>query len=221
MTISTATVGHYLVTIFQLTQDQPWARTGQIAAALDVRLSTVSEMLKRLDGQDYIVHQSRTGARLTPTGQTMALSRLRKRRILETFLVEIVGYELDEIHDEACRMEHVLSDRLTDRLDELLGYPPINPYGHPIPSRDGKVAAPDVVALTDIETGCKAVIRRLDDDNSEKINYLQQLALMPGRTIQVIDVAPFNGPITVAVEGQTRSIAVTLADEIKVEPLED
>lgn len=210
------TAGLYLVTIFRLTQNEPWAKTGQIASALDVRMPSVSEMLKHLDEAGYIVHRSRKGARLTAAGSRLALARLRKHRILETFLVQMVGYEIDEVHDEARRLEHVISDRLIDRLDKLLGYPRFDPHGHPIPDSHGVMADVASQTLCEMAAGASATICEIADDNAEKISYLRARALVPGANVKVIETAPMQGPITVAVNGTTTPLAFELAGEIKV-----
>ncbi|MBI1298509.1 metal-dependent transcriptional regulator [bacterium] len=150
------TVGLYLITVFRITQDEPWAKTGRIASALDVGMSSVSEMLKQLDEAGYIVHRSRMGAQLTETGHRLALNRLRKHRILETFLVELVGYSIDEVHDEAGCLEHAISDRLIDRLEKLLGYPRFDPHGHPILDSNGTMERIPSHSLCQMTVGATA-----------------------------------------------------------------
>lgn len=210
------TVGLYLATIFRFTRNTPYAKTSQIASALNVRMSSVSDMLKHLDEAGYIIHNSRTGVRLTETGNQFALARLRKHRILETFLVKIVGYQLDEVHDEAESMEHVISDRLIDRLEELLDYPRHDPHGHPIPDRDGAMGILASQPLSEVAAGATAVICEIDDANGEKIRYLRSRALVPGTQVEIMEVAPMQGPITVLVNGAATPIAFELAQEVKV-----
>lgn len=213
----TEAIEMYLLTIYRLTDDDDRAKTGQIATVLDVGLSSVSEMLNRLEHAGYILREGHKGAVLTAEGRQIALNRLRKHRLLETFLVQLADYKIDEVHDEACRLEHVISDRLADSLERMLGYPQLDPHGHPIPAADGSVTAVSFLPLSEVQVGKTAVIRRVDDNNEEKIRYLCVLGLIPGARVKVTNVAPFHGPMTVSLAGKVTPISNELAQEIGVE----
>lgn len=207
----------YLLTIWRLTEREPWAKTGQIAETLDVRLSSVSEMLGRLEKAGYIVYKKRGGASLTAKGRQITLNRLRKHRLLEKFLVDMAGYQISEVHEEACRLEHVISDRFADSLDKMLGYPQLDPHGHPIPAADGTVVAVGFTPLSEVQVGKTAVVSLVDDKNDEKLRYLCDLGLVPGTLVQIVEVSPLQGPITVHANDTTIPISYGLAQEIGVE----
>lgn len=207
----------YLLTVYRLTRNAPHTSTSDIAASLGVSLPSVSEKVKRLTEQDYLFHEWRQGVSLTPKGQKIALNMIRKHRLVETFLVRIAGYHIDEVHAEACQLEHAISDRLADRLEALLDYPRVDPHGHPIPARDGTVDPHDYPPLAEVNPGQPVVIRRVSDVDSEQLRYLRQVGLVPGTRVVVQERAPFDGPLTLRVDGRMVAIAPTLAREIGIE----
>jgi len=213
----TESVETYLITIFLLTETAPRAKTGKIASRLGVHLSSVSEMLRRLEKTGYVIHETHRGTALTEYGQQIALNLIRKQRLLETFLFQMAKYALSEVHEEAQKMRHVISDRLADSLDAMLGYPQTDPHGHPIPSADGAMVSLDLLSLSDAAAGETAVIRRLDDRDSAKLQYLSELGLLPDMQVEVVEIAPFQGPVTVKINNETVVIANELAQKIGVE----
>jgi DtxR family Mn-dependent transcriptional regulator len=206
----------YLITVYRLTCLAPRASTKDIATLLNISQPSVSEQLKRLTQQGYLNYQWREGATLTEKGERIAINVLRKHRLLETFLVQMAGYDLDEVHEEACDMEHAISDRLADRLEEMLGHPSVDPHGHPIPTKTGEVADLQYLPLADVSPGQSVVIRQVRDWELEELQYLRQLDLMPGVKITVSTIAPFNGPLTLDINGQSVAIARDIAQKIGV-----
>ena len=206
----------YLITVYRLTRSAPRASTKDMATLLNISQPSVSEQLKRLTQQGYLNYQWREGATLTEKGERIAINVLRKHRLLETFLAQMAGYELDEIHAEACDMEHAISNRLADRLDEMLGHPPVDPHGHPIPSKTGEVAELTYPALADVAPSQTVTIRQVSDWEQEELHYLRQLGLMPGIEVTVSTIAPFDGPLTLDVDGQSVAIARDIARKIGV-----
>ncbi|PID86039.1 MAG: DtxR family iron (metal) dependent repressor [Chloroflexi bacterium] len=215
----TESVEMYLLTIYRLTEDASWAKTGQIASALAVSSSTVSGMLNRLEADGLVHWEWRKGAILTKSGQQIALNRLRKQRLLKTFLVNLAGYQIDEVHEEACRLEHVISDRLADSLEQMLGFPQVDSLGQPIPAADGTVPPVEFISLATVRAGKTAVIRQIDDHEQDKFQYLCSLGLVPGTQIQVKEIAPMNGPMTLTTKGSDAKIYIAseLTQKIKVE----
>jgi DtxR family Mn-dependent transcriptional regulator len=206
----------YLITVYRLTRQTPRATTKDIANLLKVSQPSVSEQLKRLTKQGYLEHEWREGATLTEPGQRIAINVLRKHRLIETFLVEMAGYTLDEVHDEACQMEHAISDRLADQLEEMLGCPQIDPHGHPIPNKDGAVAKLNYLSLAEVLPGETVVIGEISDWETEELQYLCKIGLVPGTTVTVSTVAPFDGPLTLEVEEKTIALARSIAEKIGV-----
>jgi DtxR family Mn-dependent transcriptional regulator len=206
----------YLITVYRLTRLAPRASTKDIATLLNISQPSVSEQLKRLTQQGYLNYQWREGATLTEKGERIAINVLRKHRLLETFLVQMAGYEPDEVHEEACEMEHAISNRLVDRLEEMLGHPSVDPHGHPIPTKSGEVAEIAYRPLTDVSPGQTVFIRQVRDWETEELHYLRQLNLMPGTRVTVSTIAPFDGPLTLDVDGQSVAIARDIAQKIGV-----
>jgi len=208
----------YLITVYRLTRKSPYASTKDIATMLNVSPPSVSERIKRLAEQGYLNHEWREGATLTEKGEHIAINVLRKHRLVETFLVEMASYSIDEIHDEACKIEHAISNRLADRLEAMLDHPKIDPHGHPIPTKDGQVAISEYHPLADVPPGQEVIIRQVSDWEPEQLTYLQELGLVPGAKVVVQNKAPFEGPLTLSVGSNTVAIAPTIAREIGVSP---
>lgn len=207
----------YLITVYRLTRKAPAAVTKDIADMLKVSPPSVSERIKRLAQQGYVNHAWREGTTLTKTGERIAVNVLRKHRLVETFLVEMAGYTLDEIHDEACQIEHAISDRLADRLEVMLAHPNVDPHGHPIPTKDGEVTALHYRPLAEITPGEPVVIRQVSDWERAQLSYLQTLGMVPGAEIEILDRAPFDGPLTIKLGDKVFALAQEIAQTIGVQ----
>lgn len=206
----------YLITIYRLTDKRKEVHVGDIAEILDLHHSSVSEKIKRLAEQGYVTYGEQ-GVQLTDVGQQIAINVLRKHRIIKTFLVQVIHYPIDEVYDEACRLEHVISERLTDGLEQLLNYPETDPHGYPIPRKDGSIRAPTYETLNDFTVGDVVTVKRVDALQHDKLSYLRKLGLIPGVTVRVIKVEPFDGPLILDLNGTTVAIAPSLAQEIEVD----
>lgn len=210
----------YLITIYRLIDRGDEAHISDIAEGLTLHHSSVSEKVKRLAEQGY-VNYAEDGIRLTDQGKKVAVNVLRKHRIVKTFLVQVVGYPIDEVYDEACRLEHVISERLTDGLEKLLDYPDTDPHGYPIPRKDGTISAQQYQTLNDFTTGDYVTVKRVDALQHEKLTYLRQLGLIPGTIVKITNVEPFDGPLVLDVNGKTIAIAPSLAQEIEVDRMDE
>ena len=207
----------YLITIYRLTRNgNDYAHTKDIAEGMGVSLPSVSEKLKRLSENGYVNYEWRHGTNLTDQGAQIAISVLRKHRLVETFLVRMAGYSLDEVHEEACRLEHVLSDRLTDRIEEMLGYPTTDPHGHPIPTKECTISEYNYLQLKDSKPGHRVVIQELSDWNPEILKYLCRVGIVPGTVVTIIDIAPFDGPVTLALGDKTVALSQQVLGNISV-----
>jgi DtxR family transcriptional regulator, Mn-dependent transcriptional regulator len=207
----------YLLTIFRLTDGAASASVKDIAQRLEVHHSSAYEKVRRLSDQGYVTHhESEGGVVLTPVGRRIAVNLMRKHRLLKAFLVQMAGYQLDEVYDEACRLEHAISDRLADRLEAMLGYPEVDPHGYPIPAKDGAIPEVHYRSLNDYPAGSTVIVRRIDALNQEKLKYLNELGLVPGSTVTVETIAPFDGPLTLRLGSRQVVIAPSLAQEIDV-----
>jgi DtxR family Mn-dependent transcriptional regulator len=193
----------YLKTVYKLAQEgdgQP-VGTGALAEALGVAAPSATGMLKRLAELGLVTHNPRHGVALTPAGEKVALEVVRHHRLLECYLLEALGYSWDAVHEEADRLEHLVSDELEARMDAALGYPTVDPHGDPIPSRDGVVAAPPQRRLGTLAAGEGGSIGRVSDADAAKLRYLADLGLFPGVVVTVLETLPFNGPLRVRVGG--------------------
>jgi len=206
----------YLLTIYRLTRRQPVASTTAIAARLHISRPSVTEQLKRLCEQGYVNYEWREGASLTGAGQRVALAVLRKHRLLETFLVECFGYGLDEVHQEACCLEHQLSERLADEIEQKLGYPRFDPHGHPIPGKQGELAERDSRPLTAITVGQPVIVCEISDADSAPLGYLLKHGVTPGTRLTVVEVMPQQGPLIVRVQEKMVALTYALAEEVYV-----
>ncbi len=176
--------------------------TSAVSEQLGVSDATATMMFKDFASAGWVEHVPYHGVRLTLLGEQRAMEVIRHHRLLELYLARELGYSWDKVHAEADKLEHVISEEFEDKLDQLLGYPTVDPHGDPIPSKDGLMVARDGVQLSLLPEGQRARIIRVSDQESEKLCYLGQLGLYPGCHIQVILRAPFGGPLTVLV-GET------------------
>ena len=206
----------YLITIYRLTRQAENASTKAIAGLLGVSLPTVSERLKRLSEQGYVVHEWREGATLTSKGKKIALNVLRKHRLVETFLVRFANYRLDEIHDEACNIEHAMSDRLADQLERLLDYPALDPHGHPIPQKTGEISSVLCPKLNEAQIGDEVCIQQVSDWDKQELTYLIERGLVPGKKVKVLDIAPSDGPLTLELDQKIMAVAAKIAASIGI-----
>jgi DtxR family Mn-dependent transcriptional regulator len=211
----------YLSVIYRLTCKAERATVSEIASSLGISLPSVSEKVKHLAEQDLVLHEWREGVSLTPQGTRIALRMLRKRRLIETFLVDMAGYELDEVHEDACRLEHAVSDRLADRLDVLLGHPETDPHGHPIPKRDGTVSHTCFVPLSRFNVGDELVCRRLEClMKPDSLSFLCNKGITPGARFRVVAVDEETGVYTLRIRRNRIEIEPELVDFIRVSPVE-
>ena len=215
-------VEDYLKAIYDLERGEP-ATTNDIALRLDISPASVSGMMRRLADQGLITHEPYRGVRLTVDGRRAALRTLRRHRILECYLTEVLGYPWDRVHDEAEQLEHAASEELIERMASALGDPMHDPHGAPIPSREGEMEEATLRSLADTSGGERFRVRQVMDDDAERLRYLAELGIRPGAMVRVLDRAPFDGPITVWVDqaggGVTRAIGPALASQVFVEQL--
>lgn len=195
----TSSIENYLKVIFSLQQEHNWASTSAIAEQMAVANPSVTLMLKRMAAMNpaLIAYVPYGGAKLTPEGQRQALEVIRIHRLMETFLVKVLGYTWDEVHEDADRLEHASSPRLVERIAALLGDPSRDPHGETIPDRDGNLPSRSEIPLTTLNPGQSGRIARVSADNPEILRYLHEIGLNLDVTIHVIDKSPFAGPVTI------------------------
>ena len=216
----TRSVEDYLKTVYSLTEREQSASTSALAEALEVQPASVTGMVKRLAELGYLEHARYRGVRLTDSGSREALRIIRRHRILETYLQTHLGYSWDDVHQEAERLEHAVSDTLIDRMSAILGHPSHDPHGAPIPTPSGEIEVSEYVTLNEVALGEAVQIRAVQDGDPARLRQLEALGLVPGARITVQERAPFDGPTTVSVgtREDAEVIGSDLADGIFVTP---
>jgi DtxR family Mn-dependent transcriptional regulator len=210
------TAQDYLKEIYKLQAEGGRAATSAIAERLGVAAPSVTAMLKKLAVLGLVEHEPYHGAELTATGEKAAIEVIRHHRLLEVYLSETLGLAIEDVHAEAERLEHALSEELEARIDESLGYPTHDPHGDPIPDAKLNLARANLRPLVELEPGERATIRRVPDDDTALLRYLSSLTLVPGRTVKLVGAAPFGGPVTVQTGGDEHAISRELAAQIGV-----
>jgi DtxR family Mn-dependent transcriptional regulator len=206
----------YLKEIHKLRMEGRKATTSAIAERMAVTPPSVTAMLKRLTTLGLAKHAPYQGVKLTPSGERVALEVIRHHRLLEQYLAQALGLRLDEVHSEADRLEHAISEELEARIDRSLGYPTHDPHGDPIPDADLKIKRVRLRSLASLEPGEEATISRVPGEDDELLRYLSKLALVPGRKVKLRRAEPFGGPLTVRVGKAEHAISRELADGIGV-----
>lgn len=210
----------YLKTIYVLAQEESPVSTSRIAEARDVKPGSATGMIKRLDRLNLVHYQKHYGVTLTAAGEKIALEVLRHHRLLETYLIEALGFTWDEVHEQADILEHVISEKLEERIAAALDYPEFDPHGAPIPTKDGRIPTLETQPLTSLKAADLARVARIThDEDAEMLRYIAELGLMPGQEITVMEVAPFDGPVTVDVAGEQQIIGHNVAMAVLVELL--
>jgi DtxR family transcriptional regulator, Mn-dependent transcriptional regulator len=173
-------------------------------------------MIKRLAELGLVTHEPYQGVRLTATGERVALAVLRHHRLIELFLVNELGYGWDEVHEEAEALEHYISEKFATRIAERMGDPAFDPHGDPIPAKDGSLPCQASQPLTALSIGTRASVVRVGTQDAARLRYIAELGVVPGAHIEVMAVAPFDGPISVRTPTTVQAFDRRLADAIHV-----
>jgi DtxR family transcriptional regulator, Mn-dependent transcriptional regulator len=219
--LTSFSVQEYLQAVYRLQVKHAPVSTTELAAHLAVAPASVTGMVRKLHRQGLVEHVPYQGVSLTPAGQQEALRLLRIHRLWELFLVEVLGVPWDEVHAEAHRLEHATSERLADRLAEFLEQPHTDPHGQRIPSRDGALPSRDTLPLSRVGIGQVVTLAEVPDGDPDLLRYLGDLALYPGAEIQVVAVAPFDGPLTIRLGKSEQVLGRELATQLLVTYTQD
>lgn len=215
MEADTPRIEEYLESIYKLQQEQRPVSTSSLAEHLKLSAPSVSEMIKKLASKDLVSHTEK-GVCLTEEGKAIAKKVIRRHRLSERLLTDILGFKWDEVHDEACRLEHAISPEMEERISQSLGNPKTCPHGHPIPDKDGIIIKEKVRPLSELKAREKGTIVNVFEEDPKMLQYLASLGLIPDVCVQVEEVAPFGGPLIVCVCGSRYALGREVASKIKV-----
>lgn len=207
----------YLGEIYRLERSPQGVTTSALAERLEVSSSAVARMLRRLDEAGMLRHVPYQGVKLTSQGEKEALRSIRRHRLLEVFLVKVMGFGWDEVHEQAHGLQLTITEAFEDRMDVVAGFPTHCPHGDPIPTKDGRMADTHDQPLLEAPVGAAGVLRRVKTDDSEKLRYLAQLGLVPGVALRVVGRAPFNGPLRIRAGAAEHVLGTELAQALRVE----
>lgn len=212
----------YLAAIYKIARNQDKVTTSALAERMHVSAAAASSMLKRLEDSGFVDRSTSDGVKLTEQGHLAAMQLIRRHRLLEVFLIQVMGYTWDQVDDEAHRLQHAISANFENHMDRLCNYPTHCPHGDPIPRKDGTMPIEPLVSVLQLQPGQEGVLRRVDSSDARVLRYLGQLALMPGCKLKLVNAAPFNGPVTLEASDDTMQTATTqilgkeLADKLFV-----
>jgi len=215
----TISIQDYLKNIYELTEGGESASTNALAAKLNIKPASVTGMMQKLASAKpaLVEYQKHQGVTLTKEGRKAALEVIRHHRLLEAWLVQTLGYAWDEVHAEAERLEHVISEDFERRIAAAMGHPVRDPHGEPIPTADLKMPSEDLTPLSTLRPPQTATIQRIKAPDPELLRYLQGLGLVPGAQIEVMDYSPFDHNLTVKVGRKTPVLGLSITGRIFIE----
>lgn len=205
----------YIKAIYHLSKDdQKGVSTNAIAAQMETKASSVTDMIKRLAEKKVVHYKKYQGARLTEEGKTYAAKIIRKHRLWEFFLVEKLNFSWDEVHDIAEELEHIKSDKLIEKLDIFLDFPRIDPHGDPIPDKDGNIKKVEKVLLSSAQNGDMGIVVGVKDSSSDFLRYLDKLHISLGEEITIINKEPFDNSVQIKLNSTEINISALTANNI-------
>jgi DtxR family transcriptional regulator, Mn-dependent transcriptional regulator len=214
----TQSMENYLKAIFELLEHEERATTSSIAERMGIAAPSVTAMVKKLSELKLVAHQPYQGVTLTRAGEMAAVEVVRHHRLIEKYLSDALGVPWDLVHDEAEKLEHVISEDLEDRIDGALGHPTVDPHGAPIPTRDGTVLRVAARPLSDAGNGDRLVVVEVDDRDPKLLRYLGERQLYPGTAVEVVRIEPYGGSTVLRVGEREFSIGREAAAVIRVAP---
>jgi DtxR family Mn-dependent transcriptional regulator len=212
----TAVIEEYLEGIYRLQERDGVARTSEIVKLLQVVPGTVTNTVERLERESLVTHDPYKGVKLTEKGRKIALQVIRKHRLSERLLTDILHVEWEKVHEVACGFEHGIINDIDKNLEKALGHPTTCPHGNPIPTKCGGVIEEKSQPLTDLNPQERGIIVKIIEEKHALLQHLATLGLMPEISIEVVEKAPSNGPITIKVDGNSHSLSYRVASIIMV-----
>ncbi len=206
---------NYLKAIYHLSDDgTKEVLTNAIADAMSTKAASVTDMIKKLSAKKFISYEKYYGVKITKQGKAEALMVIRKHRLWETFLVEKLNFDWDEVHEIAEQLEHIQSPLLIQKLDEFLGFPTADPHGEPIPDKHGKINIKAQMPLFDLMPGYKGIIIAVKDSDSTLLKYLNKIGAIPGKKVKLINKEEYDGSLEIEIDDQRISISKVVSENI-------
>ena len=208
---------NYLKTIFSVfMQTQNNVSTNDIANLLDTSPASVTEMIKKLQEKNLVIYEKYNGVRLSNEGETKAIAIIRKHRLWETFLVRKLDFSWSEVHDVAEQLEHIKSEKLIDKLDQLLNYPKFDPHGDPIPSKNGVFNYQERISIFEMDVNEEGIIMGVSLDNKDFLDYLTKLKISIGTRIKVIEIIKFDQSMKIEFDSKIEHVSKEIAENILI-----
>ena len=200
----------YLKIIYELTRNEESASTNALAARLGIAPASVTGMMQKLSSikPALVSYRKHQGVTLTTAGERAALEVIRHHRLIEAWLVQALGYSWDEVHSEAEKLEHVISENFEMRIAAALGDPERDPHGEPIPSAELVMPADKSIPLSSMQPEQEAILRRVDAQDGEFLRYLEELGLVPGTSLKMLSVSPYDQVMHIHIKGQKQTVAL-------------
>ncbi|HEY7752027.1 MAG TPA: metal-dependent transcriptional regulator [Ignavibacteriaceae bacterium] len=210
----------YLSTIYKFRNDGGEIKPNIIAESLSISNAAVTDMLRKLSVAGFVVYKKYKGIKLTTKGEDYAKNMVRRHRIWETFLHQVLGLSWDKVHDEAEKLEHSSSDELINKIEEYLNYPQSDPHGYPIPDRNGKLPKHKVaIAISELNKDEKAEVIRVNDSNSGLLTYISKIGIELGKEIIIKDVLEYDGSMLLKINNKEVNVSKAIASNIFVEKI--
>jgi DtxR family Mn-dependent transcriptional regulator len=212
----TAVVEEYLEAIYKLEEKYGVARTSDLVSSLKVAPGTVTNTIERLEKESYITHEPYKGVKLTSKGLGIAIQVVRRHRLSERLLTDILHMEWDKVHEAACQLEHGITNEIIKPLEKALKHPKTCPHGNPIPTKCGGIIEEKSQPLTKLREKEQGIIVKITEEKSDLLHYLDTLGLRPGVKVEILEKAPFDGPTTLKVDGVSHALSPEMASIIQV-----
>jgi DtxR family Mn-dependent transcriptional regulator len=211
---------NYLKEIYTLEEEtMQLVSTNALAEKMRTKASSATDMLQKLAQKALVDYTKYRGARLSTKGKSKAITIVRKHRLWETFLVEKLGFNWDEVHDIAEQLEHIQSKPLTDKLDAFLEYPSFDPHGHPIPNVNGKIVAYDSILLAELKVDEEGILVGVKDSSDRFLKYLSKINMTIGDHIKVLDIEAFDNSVTIDNNATRLTISGNVAKNLYIKSL--
>ncbi len=210
-------IENYIKNIYKLSSNERKVTTSSLSEKLQISPASVSEMIKKLAEEGTLTHTPYKGVELTDDGKKLALRIIRKHRLWEMFLVQVLHFGWDEIDDEAERFEHIMSEKMEEKIDHALGHPLTDPHGDPIPTKEGEIKCSMSYPMSEVEEGSTVRVLRVSDSNSEMLQYVSSIGISLNKKITIKQKMKFDNSLLVKIDNKEINISSTIAKNIFVE----